>query len=372
MNALHHHARVFGLFVGALVVSSCKESESARPPASLRFESAPPAARGGLIDFAVANLDKENPFNGPAPILVSGAIAVRYTEVSPSRVTGTALVDPTAPIGPLQLEIIATNPRGDLLRYSSAPDDPKAPLIALARAPLRLTPGNTAPDESISAPRHTNIYAVNVPEDDDVFVLTFATVGASLRTISGSRLVGAMAPASGKFGEGVTFDTTFDSIAGSRVAVGLARKAGESYFAIHTSDFSGGPSEYNYSVRPAFAKGTKFSMKESDKPPELTGAPSFAIDGAIDYPGDSDFVLFSSEKGGRVVVQATPIGIGGPLNVSIYGTEAGTGDCTAFQAGGIGTGQVEAKTVPMARYCARINSTTPLKMQYQLVITPVL
>ena len=120
-------------------------------------------------------------------------------------------------------------------------------------------------------------------------------MGEALRHDSGPRLVGAVAPASGKFGDGLLFETTFSRAAGSRVAAGLLRRgkgAGDAYFAVHASDLSGGPSEYNYSLKVVLTKGVLFSMKEPAVPDgvELPLAsvdidgPAYAIYGALIGP----------------------------------------------------------------------------------------
>ena len=366
------------LLLGVLLVSCKKSNDDAPRTASLKHEVGGFAPQGGLVDFAVANLDTANPFSGAAPVLLSGGIVIRYTEVSSARLTGIALVDPLAPIGPLRLELSAQNSRGEQVTFFSAPDDPMAPLISLASSPLRLAPDIAAPNEAIAAPRQVNLYKVAVPAENQIVLLSFGTVGASLRTTSGSRLVGAMAPTSGKFAEGMTFETTFDSLAGSSTGVGFAPLAGEAYVAIYTSDLSGGPSEYNYSLRAAFANGTKFSMAEPKVPDapatplaaiELDG-PAYAVDGAIDNRDDADYVLFTVKTPGRVFVQATPIGGGGPLNVSLFGNDPGTASCTAYVGGGLGTTQAELRAIADTTYCARVNSTTPLTMKYRLVVTP--
>jgi hypothetical protein len=378
---MHAPARI-KLLVGFALVLSCSGSDEEAKAPALVFETTGPAPQGGLVDFAVQSTDKDNPF-GPAPRMVSGAIAIRYDDVSPSRIAGVALVDPLSPIGPLRLELTSRNARGEIVTFSSAADDPRAPLISLARAPLRLTPGNTEPNESIAAPRQSNLYKVAIPDEDQIFVLTFGTVGTALRTTSGPRLVGAVAPASGRFGDGLLFDTTFDSVAGSRVAAGLLRRgkgAGDAFIAIHASDLSGGPSEYNYTLKVALAKGTPFTMKEpavADGPTAPLASvdvdgPVYAIDGAIDKADDADWVVFTPKRDGRVFVTATPVEAVGPLNVSIFGNDPGVANCTAFMAGGLGTTQAEVKATAGTTYCARVNSASRLAMAYQLVITPEL
>lgn len=347
---------------------------------ALKHQIGSVATQGGLIDFDIANLDKDNPFTGPAPMIVSGAVLVKYTEVSPERLAGVALVDARAPIGPLRLKMIAHNAKGEQVTFVSAVDDPNAPKINEERPAFVLTPGVVAPNEALAAPKQANLYKTTIPAEDQVFVLQFGTVGASLQTISGARLLGALAPSTGKFGEGRFFDTTFDSLAGSRVAVGLAHKAGDAYFAVHSSDFSGGPNEYNYALKLSIAQGTKFSMKEPSPPDGPTApltsfeidAPQFATDGAIDTPEDADYILFTPKKAGRVFVQATPVGTNGPLNVTVYGDDPGSSFCTSYMAGGLGTTQAEFKARADTTYCVRINSTSRLTMPYEIVMTPEL
>jgi hypothetical protein len=272
--------------------------------APLKYEIGGTVPQGGLLDFVLTNLDKDNPFTGPAAIFESGGVAVRYTEVAAGRIAGTLLVDPLAPVGKLRLKLRARNPRGELLGFVASPDDPMAPAVTPAPQVLALTIGQVAGDEAIRAPRQTNVYRATVPGKDHVYFLNMKTVGGALRTTTGARLIGAIAPGSGKFGEGSTFDTSFNafSINGGRGAIGLVpSQGGEIFFAIHTSDFSGGASEYGYTLQYEAQPGTAFSMKEpaapdSPKTPlasiEMDTAPFFATDGAIDTPGDADYVLF--------------------------------------------------------------------------------
>lgn len=344
--------------------------------AALKYDLGGTATQGGLLDFALVNQDKENPFT-TAPVLTSGAIAVRFTEVAPGRIAGTALVDPLAPLGGLRLGLAARNARGEQVGFATAADDPLAPVITDAPPVLALGGGQVNGNEAIAGPRQTNLYKASSPSDDSVFFLDMKTVGNALRTTSGTRLVGAVAPASGKFADGARIETTFNDLAGGRAAVGYVKSAGDVFFAIHTNDFSGGPSEYNYSIRAAVQKASTFSLKEPTPPDspakliaevELAG-PFVALDGAIDTIDDADYVLISYEKGGRVFVNATPVEGDGPLNVAIFGGDPGTANCTAYASGGLGIGQAEAVIPPGEAYCARINSTSSMTMKYRLVVS---
>lgn len=335
--------------------------------------------QGGVIDFALVNLDKDNLFTS-APVFVSGGVLAKITEMTPERITGSLLIDALAPAGPLRVRLSVKNAKGQDVSFASAGDDPLAPKVTPSNPILQLVPGKVEGNEAIRAPHGSNLYKSTVPGEDHVFVLSMGTVGGALKSTSGARLLGAFAPPTGRFGDGAPFDTTYDNAAGGRVAVGLARTAGDAYFGVHTSDLSGGPSEYNYSVKVAFAKATSFSMKEpspSDAPgtPLATidvDAPAFAVDGAIDTRGDADYVIFTPAKAGRIFVAAVPLNSGVPLNVAIFGNDPGTASCSAFMAGGLGTRQAEIKAVAGTPYCARVNTTTPMTTKYSLVVTPEL
>jgi hypothetical protein len=376
-----------GIGVALACACACSASDDRGSGAALAFERTAPgevsAPRGGLVDFAVRSVDADNPFGSAPPFVASGAIAIRFTEIAPARLTGTALVDPLAPLGPLRLELLARNARGELVSYASASDDPLAPVVTPARDSRRLTPGVAEPNEAIAAPRQSNLYAAAVPNDDQVFVLTFANVGSALRTISGTRLVGAAAPTSGKFAHGHLFETTFEGALGSRVAAGLLRRgkdAGDAWFAIHASDLSGGATNYTYSVKLALAKPMLFSAREPEVPDtaqsplavlELDG-PAYAMDGAIERADDVDFVIFTPKKDGRVFVTATPIGASSPLEIAIFGNDPGVANCTAILPGGLGTTQAEVKATAGTPYCARVSSQGRVVTGYHLVVTPEL
>jgi len=299
---------------------------------SLRYEASSTVARGGLVDFALTNVDTENPFGGEAPLFTSGAIAVAFTEVSATRIAGTALVDLLAPLGGLRLGLLARSVSGELLGFATAADDPMAPKVAPAPPVLALARGATAGTEAINAPRHTNLYKVNAPGDEHVLFVSMKSVGGALRTTSGARLVGAMAPASGKFGEGSPLDTTF----------GADRSA---------------PASESASV--------PFADIETD-------GPYFSTEAAIDTKDDADYVLVTAKNTGRVFVHALPIDSLGTLSIAIFGHDPGVSNCTAFVAGGLGTTQAEVTVTAGTTYCVRVGSTSQTTVPYRLVVTPEL
>lgn len=350
--------------------------------APLKHEAAgTTVTRGGLVDFIVTNQDKDNGF-GSAPVFLSGGVAAKISEITPMRLAGTVLVDPLAPIGPLKLRFSAKNARGESLSYVAASEDPAAPKVTEAPATLQLTPGKVEGNEAIRAPHGSNLYKAAIPTENSVFFLSMATVGAQLKSTSGARLVGAMAPPSGRFGDGVTFETTYDNVAAGRAAVGLARSAGDAFFAVYSSDLSGGPADYNYSIKLGVAKATLFNMKEPspvDGPSNpvatielLENSPAYAVDGAIDSRDDADYVIFTPAKAGRIFVAALPVESAVPLNVAVFGNDPGVANCSAFVAGGLGTKQAEIRATAGTPYCARVNTTTPMTTKYTLVISPEL
>jgi hypothetical protein len=347
--------------------------------APLKYEASATVTQGGLFDFAVTNVDKENPFGGEAPLFTFGASLVSLTDVSPTRIAGTALVDITAPIGGLRLGLRTRSASGELLGYGAAPEDPMSPKVTAAPPVLALAPGVTASGEALAAPRQTNLYQVAAAADEQIFFLSMKSVGSALRTSGGARLVGATAPASGRFSEGATFETSFATLGGGRVAVGLVPKGGDVFFAIHTSDFSGGPAEYNYTLRAAVQNGTKFSTAEP-VPPDSPSAPVavvdimgplFSTDGTIDTAGDADYVIVTPATTGRLIVSAAPVESSARIDIAIFGDDPGESNCTAFVAGGLGTRQAEITATGGTAYCVRVTGSAA-KTRYRLVITPEL
>lgn len=319
--------------------------------------------QGGLLDFSLTNLDRDNPFAGTAR-LTSGARALYATALG-GRLVGYGLVDALAPAGALALRA-GFEKNGATTAYVADPSAAAAPQVQ-ARAAKVLMLGTATTGETLAAARQTNLYKLTTTADAQVAVLSFATSGGlTTNTVSG-----AAAPASGKWSDGQFFYAS--SNAALQTALVWLPSKGDQYLTVLAASL-GGAADYGYAVTARAAAAKAFTTKESllmaDTPamPLATvtvDSPQRSADGALDGPADQDFIRFQVQKAGRVYVQAVAPaqGLGAPaLTVALM-----LGDCVTPLSPPRPV-QQEAAVVEATSYCAVLSSPSSYSGPYQLLL----
>lgn len=321
--------------------------------------------QGGLVDFSVRNLDRDNPFAGLGR--VDGGLRSLSVSAAGSKMTGYGLVDALAAVGPLPLHATFDS-MGQRLGYVLDPvaSGANAPQVT-ARPATVLTAGMAQLGEKLATLRGTNLYKLTTTEDSQVVVWSFATAGGLVSTT----LAGAVAPTSGRFADGQFFYASLNGAA--QTALSLQPTKGDSYAAVMTANLTSG-ADYGYSLTARTATAKQVSAKEntmmSDGPAAplldlLLDAPRYATDGALDGPVDADYIRIKVAKSGRLYVQAVTPGQGlSPSTVSVALTAA---DCTSSLAPQRPV-QQEANVSMDTTYCAVLSSPTSYIGPYQLII----
>lgn len=322
--------------------------------------------QGGLVDFSLRNLDRDNPFAGAGK--VDGGLRSLLVSAAGSKMTGYGLVDALATVGPLALHATFES-LGQRLGYVLDPTGLSGASVpqVTSRAATALTLGMAQAGEKLATMRGTNLYKLTTPEDSQVVVWSFAVTGGLVP----NSLAGAVTGASGRFAEGQFFYTSTNLAA--QTALSLHPTKGEVYAAVTTANLSSG-ADYGYSLTARAVTAKQVSAKESTMMPDgpmaplldLTlDAPRFATDGALDGPVDADYIRIKVAKSGRLYVQAVTPGQGlGPSTVSVALTAA---DCTASLAPQRPV-QQEANVSMDTTYCAVLSSPTNYIGPYQLII----
>ena len=326
--------------------------------------------QGGLMDFAVRNLDRDNPFAvGNAPSLDGGAVAVR-TSLLGNRLLGVGLIDALAPVGGLPLRArFGSIEKG--LSYSLDPAGEGAPQVT-ARAAVELISGTAKLGERFMAAKQSNLYKVTTTADEQLLFLAVTTEGG----LTGNALFGAVAPASGRFAEGQAFYSSSPAAllppgSPNHATVALLPKRGDSYVALFPAGLGSG-ADWGYSVlatvAPAKAVSAKEAMADTPLMPlvdVVLDSARYAVDAAMDGPADLDYVRIKATKSGRLLVQAVTPGLRlSDPGVSVTLLQA---DCTAPLAAARPV-QQEAVVTAGTTYCALISSLAGYAGGYQLLV----
>jgi hypothetical protein len=335
---------------------------------------APSVPQGGIVRVTVRNLDTgDNPFN--AVRLTGGGAGVGTATVAANRWSNLVLVDALLPAGVLPVVLTGTDPLNRPIAYGVDPADPNLPRVT-ARQPRALTPGMTQMNESFSAAGQTNLYRLAAPADEQVLVLSYTDIGASLASAG---VITFWAPPSGRFAEGGSypssaFTTTMGMTTTTTItALAYLPRRGDLFLAAVPPNLSGGMTGYGYSVTPRAAAAMKISLKEPMMPDTPArpladimslGAPYVALDGAIEdtQMGDDDYIRFRAAKTGRVYVQAVPTNSTATLALYLYNST-----CTGTTLVPTRNSQLEAAVTAGMTYCARISGFAP--RTYQFILT---
>lgn len=320
------------------------------------------APQGGLVDFNVRSIDRDNPPVGAAA--VGGDVRALYVSALGGRAVGYGLVDALAAPGGLALWL-SYDGGGGKLAYVLDPGDPAAPK-ATARTPTPLTLGTLLGGQALAMPRTSNLYQLSTEGDGALLQLTFNTSGG----LSTGTVVGAVAPASGRWSDGQFFYASTNGAV--QTALALGGKKGAHYLAVLPASLGGGM-DFGYSLLARADTPRTVSLKESDASPDtpmaplatvVLDAPAVSSDAALESAGDLDHVRFTARKSGRLYVQAAPAGLGlgaPPTTVTLL-----QADCTTALSPPRPV-QQEAAVTQDQTYCARISSTTGYVGPYRLL-----
>lgn len=346
----------------------------------------PSVPQGGLVRTVLRNLDyRDNPFDLTQTRPISGLSTIRGLLAPPTPiVNGTTygslfLVDALAPVGGLGVGLSTQTPLGQGVAFASDPKDTSAPMVQ-KRDPVTLTLGAGVTNQGFLGNEQTTLYKLTTPADNYVATVNVNTMGASLLggVVAAPRIAGALAPTTGRFAEGLPFDTSPTVMAGAlkeRNGVLYLPKAGDYYFALYTDSLLGSTDHsYDYSILAKAAFGTNVTLKETTADtaaaPLATitlDKPYYGTDGAIDTDGETDYIKFTPSKTGRVMVSVAN-GTGATVGVGLYAM-----DCTTVVAAGTGVrsapgaSAMEASVTMGSTYCARV--TGSVRSTYQFVVT---
>lgn len=367
---------------GGLIIQSTLFSE-------LQTGTTPPTVpQGGLTNVYLRNLDyRDNPFDKDTVRPLAGIANLNGLNLmSPLVPTldattfGTmVLVDALPPVGGLAMGLQTTSAIGQTTNFISDPADPKAPQVT-ARMPLVLNAGSSLGNQKIAAPNTTVLYKYTSPADNYVATVQLSMLGSALLggATAAPRVLGHLAPTTGRFAEGLPFDTSATVSGGitARNAALHLPKMGDYYFVLYANDLTGSDL-HNYQLLLKSAVGTSVSVKEPATPdtasmPLAAVAPSMAnhyysTDGMIDVPNDIDYIRIQPAATGRVYVSAST-NTGATIGVGLYNMDC-TGVLSASTNMRMQQGSSSQEEVMSAGsvYCARV--TSPVKTPYTLVIT---
>lgn len=351
--------------------------------APLGMMTGPTAAQGSLVKVGVRNLDyRDNPFWTATHLSGSFTQVGTVTDFTIARLSALGLVDALAPPGPLPTQVTNLGQLDQTLDYIADAADPAAVQVT-ARPPTVLTAGVTRTGETLADNYATNLYKLTTTADNQALLLAFTALGTGLNVAySGVSLVGHMAPASGRFGEGASMLTSgAGGVMGPVTAfdnVLVLPKAGDYYFSIYASDLSGSMN-HTYSITAKTATlGALPSLKEpplGDSPmmPVVNLAsldkPYYGTDGAFDRSFDPDYIKFKADKTGRVYVAA--FAAPGPsIDIGIFAADCTT-HLVSSDYGSTGTVRDEADVVAGTSYCVQVSGGTT-GQSYQLLLVPSL
>lgn len=314
--------------------------------------------QGGILDFNLRNVDRDNPFAGSGR-LDGGARTLQSSALS-GRMIGTALVDALATPGGLGLHASF-----DKLGYALDPASSGAPQVK-ARTATALTLGTAQSGEKLAAAKATNLYKLTTGADAQVLVLSFATTGGLATNVLG----GAFAPSTGRFAEGQLFYAS-QNMAAQTGLVYVPQK-GDAFLAVHAAGMNGG-ADWGYDLTVRGASARVVSAKEPVTPDGPTtplldataDGPLLASDGALDGPADLDYVRIKAGKTGRLFVQATTPGQS--LSPSTVAVTILQSDCATALAPQRPLQQEAAATMDTS-YCAVLSSPSGYIGPYQLLV----
>lgn len=317
--------------------------------------------QGGVVDWNIRNLDRDNPLG--SVVRIDGGVRGLVVSSLSGRMVGYGLVDALTPPGPISLHA-TSEVAGQKLGYALEPSGPSVPQVT-ARTATPLGLGVTRTGEKLFAGKQSNLYKLTLGGDAQLVSLTFAVEGGLLS----SPLLGATAPASGRFADGQLFYVSTNLL--TQTALAYVPSRGDAYAAVLTTQLSGGGT---YSVTARAATAIEVSLlepgtKDSPTSPLLDlvlDGPRLGQRGAIDGVVDVDYLRIRPAKTGRLYVQAVTPGQG--LSPSTVSVAILAGDCVTPLAALRPVAQEAAVTAGQS-YCAVVSSPTGYVGPYQLIAT---
>lgn len=347
--------------------------------------AAPSVQQGGMVDVQFRNSDyRLNPFDLQyvrPQVGISALFGLAMPAppvVIDSTMYGSAvLVDALAPVGGLQVQLASRSPLGQSIQYISDPKDPAAPQI-VARTPIVINFAMGLDNNTIAGNKQTTLYKMTSTADNYVAHVNLNTLGVPLRggLVGAPRIVGAQAPSSGRFSEGLPFDTSPTVTVGTidaRNSLIYLPKAGDHFFALYTDNLTGS-SAHSYKILVKVAAGAATDLKEPMTPdapatPIATltlDKPYYSVNAAIDGATDADYVQIKASKSGRgYVAVSTSSGI--RVTTGIYARDCATLAGSVAARTGQGAASYEAALVAGSTYCVKV--TASAKTAYQLVVS---
>jgi hypothetical protein len=247
-----------------------------------------------------------------------------------------------------------------------------------ARTPIALNAGAGVTNQAIGAANSTALYKYTSPADNYVATLSLSGLGAGLLPVLAAppRIIGNLAPTTGRFAEGYPIDSS-PTVAGAMLTARNSTlylpKAGDYYIALYTDNLTGSPA-HSYTLTLKAAAATKVSLVEPPTPDSAASpvasisvnTPFYAVDGAIDFVGDVDYVRFQPGSSGRIYAAAATA-TNSNIAVGLYAMDCITplGIAASRTAQGASS-QEEAVTMGNV-YCARVSG--PDLTAYQLTIS---
>jgi hypothetical protein len=330
--------------------------------------------QGGMVTVRAKNLDyRDNPFTPGTSYetyLSSGAVETDGVLNSTSAVVheSIGLVDALASTtAGLAVGVSTRNVLGNVVRYVSDPADMSAPR-PVGRTPVTLIQATPLNSLAFPGDRTTGFFKVTTQADSQVAWLSFTGLGASLTGAFAPRLVGRAAPASGRWSDGVPFDSSTGT--GQRNGLVLLPKAGNSFFVVHPDDVRGG-TMYTYSLTAKTTAAAMLSGKEPAIPDTATtpiadlptlDKPYYVLDGRIDRVNDTDYYKFKAAKTGRIFAQVNSTDV---LEIEMGLTDSTCGTATAqLTVTALGA---ELAATAGTTYCITVSGEQP--MGYQLIFS---
>lgn len=272
----------------------------------------PTIAQGGIYIFDLQNLDyRDNPTGITRPAM-TGLSLVSYDGAAPGHLRGVGLIDALTPAGLLSITATVNDPFGKPVSYTTAATDAMLAMSS-ARTPVPLSNNVAKAGESLASPRASNLYKLTTAAANQLLLLSYTSLGTEL-AVQSPGLSTAIAPASGKFSEGVILPWTWNGTAMKGQLVTDMPVAGDYYLATFRQDYGGGATGYTYTITPKVVPVSVQSNPEpataetpanpSLKISSLTGAIS-ASNGTAADASDSDYVIFTAATTGSALLQIT-------------------------------------------------------------------
>lgn len=350
--------------------------------------------QGGLVNVDFRNDDYVlNPFvSRNALSFTQGLNAWMAGNVSfgIGYLSGFALIDPLATLGPADVQLTGTSPVGLPVTYYSDPADPLLPKVT-ARTATPITLGSPT-SADFQTPASSNFYTFDNATANSVMVVV-ADQGTLLGSANqgATSLIGAVAPQTGLFKDGQALDSvgwreTVPMVNNRLALLALLKNTGKHYLTLFPQDLRGGATGNAHTLNVKLMPTATFSTVEPSTPDTnmaplatLTGLTNttaqYSSDGAIDFPADTDFIRYSYAATGYVYLQ-----VNAPGATSLQLQTYSDANCTSFAQAATFRGGVSGQSSVVTQLsqvqtagsaqCFTINASGPkYPIPYTVIIT---